>query len=36
MKQEDKEILLKDLCTRVPYGVKGIVEGGINITTPFE
>ena len=22
MKQEDKELLLKDLCTRVPYGVK--------------
>ena len=22
MKQEDKELLLKDLCARVPYGVK--------------
>ena len=22
MKQEDKEILLKDLCARIPYGVK--------------
>ena len=22
MKQEDKELLLKDLCTRLPYGVK--------------
>lgn len=21
MKQEDKEILLKDLCARIPYGV---------------
>ena len=24
MKQEDKELLLKDLCGRLPYGVKGI------------
>ena len=24
MKQEDKELLLKDLCSRLPYGVKGI------------
>ena len=23
MKQEDKELLLKDLCGRLPYGVKG-------------
>ena len=23
MKQEDKELLLKDLCSRLPYGVKG-------------
>lgn len=23
MKQEDKELLLKDLCARLPYGVKG-------------
>ena len=22
MKQEDKELLLKDLCARLPYGVK--------------
>ena len=22
MTQEDKELLLKDLCTRLPYGVK--------------
>lgn len=25
MTKEDKELLLKDLCTRLPYGVKGIV-----------
>ena len=36
MTQEDKEILLKDLCARLPYGVKGIVEDGIKVTTPFE
>ena len=23
MKQEDKELLLKDLCSRLPYGIKG-------------
>lgn len=23
MKQEDKDLLLKDLCARLPYGVKG-------------
>jgi hypothetical protein len=27
MKQEDKELLLKDLCSRLPYGVKCIVDG---------
>lgn len=25
MTQEDKELLLKDLCARLPYGVKGLV-----------
>ena len=25
MKQEDKELLLRDLCARLPYGVKGMV-----------
>ena len=25
MTQEDKDILLKDLCARLPYGVKGLV-----------
>lgn len=29
MKQEDKELLLRDLCSRLPYGVKGYVNGGI-------
>lgn len=23
MTQEDRELLLKDLCARLPYGVKG-------------
>ena len=26
MKQEDKELLLKDLCARLPYGVKVLVD----------
>ena len=26
MKQEDKDLLLKDLCARLPYGVKCIVK----------
>ena len=25
MKQEEKELLLKDLCCRLPYGVKGVI-----------
>ena len=28
MKKEDKELLLKDLCARLPYGVKFILSGG--------
>lgn len=36
MTQKDKELLLKDLCARLPYGVKGIVEDGIKVTTPSE
>lgn len=36
MKQEDKELLLKDLSTRLPYGVKGIIEGGDVVTTPLK
>ena len=36
MTQEDKGLLIKDLCARLPYGVKGIVEDGIKVTTPSE
>lgn len=36
MTQENKDLLLKDLCARLPYGVKGIVENGIKVTTPSE
>ena len=34
--ETNKELLLKDLCARLPYGVKGIVEDGITVTTPSE
>ena len=27
MKQEDKQLLFKDLCLRLPYGVKILHEG---------
>ena len=27
MTQEDKELLLKDLCTRLPYGIKASYYG---------
>lgn len=30
MKQEDKELLLKDLCARLTYGVKGYADGYIS------
>lgn len=35
MTQEEKELLLKDLCARLPYGVKGIItyNGDKNIFT---
>ena len=29
MKQEDKELLLKDLCTRLPYGVKVLYDNEV-------
>ena len=29
MKQEDKELLLKDLCARLPYGVKVLYENKV-------
>ena len=35
MTQELKELILKDLCSRLPYGVKGIIayNGDKNIFT---
>lgn len=33
MKQEDKELLLKDLCCRLPYGVKAYVKSWSNFKT---
>ena len=36
MKQEEKDLLLKDLCARIPYGVKGIIKGGDVVTTPLK
>lgn len=30
MKQEDKDLLLQDLCARLPYGVKGYADGYIS------
>ena len=38
MKQEDKELLLKDLCARVPYGVKVLYNNevfGIEYISPM-
>lgn len=35
MTKEDKELLLKDLCARIPYGVKGCCEGETFRTTPL-
>ena len=34
MKQEDKELLLKDLCARLPYLVKGLYQWKGNV--PFD
>ena len=36
MKQEDKELLLKDLCARLPYGVKGKCEIDASYDTSFD
>ena len=38
MTQEDKELLLRDLCARLPYGVKGDAKGKIVfiMNTPIE
>ena len=35
MTREDKELLLKDLCARLPYGVKASTKVGSNITVSF-
>ena len=35
MTQEQKDLLLKDLCSRLPYGVKGVNKAGI-ITDPSD
>ena len=34
MTQEEKDLLLKDLCARLPYGVKGLVTFNGNPSTP--
>ena len=45
MKQEDKDLLLKDLCSRIPYGVKFVIDNdqnnvrtltGIDEAIPYE
>lgn len=39
MKQEDKELLLKDLCARLPHGIIVLYNGGdvrIDEINPFE
>lgn len=36
MKQEDKELLLKDLCSRLPYGVIGQCEIDASYDTSFD
>ena len=35
MTQEQKNLLLKDLCSRLPYGVKGVNKAGI-VTDPSD
>ena len=35
MTQEEKELLLKDLCARLPYGVKASTKVGGNIKISF-
>ena len=36
MTQEDKKLLLKDLCARLPYGVIGNCELDASYDTPFD
>lgn len=35
MTQEEKDLLMKDLCSRLPYGVKGVNKAGI-VTDPSD
>lgn len=35
MTQEEKDLLLKDLCSRLPYGVKGVNKAGI-VSSPSD
>ena len=35
MTQEEKELLLKDICGRLPYGVKGVNAAGI-VSSPSD
>lgn len=36
MTKEEKELLLKDLCTRLPYNVKGLINGWEGIIRPHD
>lgn len=39
MKQEDKDLLIKDLCARLPYGVKGLYYStvmSLHMVDPFD
>ena len=36
MTQEEKDLFIKDLCTRLPYGVKGKCEIGASYDTSFD
>lgn len=36
MTQEEKELLLKDLCARLPYNVKGLINGWEGIIRPHD
>ena len=35
MKQEDKEILIRDLCGRLPYGVKAYIKNWSNLSRKY-
>jgi len=36
MTQEEKQLLLKDLCARLPYNVKGLINGWEGIIYPHD